>query len=86
MHLLCVPRWRNDRPFSDTPIVAVSLTRHPDEAHFLDAKVIAGFAYLPTLRLDEAQRVLTSLRRKRAGINPPDAISWPGQPQVAHLR
>ncbi len=40
------------------PMVAVSLTRRPNEVHLLDVNGIAGFLYLPTLHAGDAARVL----------------------------
>lgn len=50
--------WEHDPLLSRIPIVAVSLTRRPEEAHLRDVNGIAGFLYLPTLRMEDARRVL----------------------------
>jgi hypothetical protein len=50
--------WERDDLLRQTPIVAVSLTRRPNEMHLLDVNSIAGFLYLPTLRADDARRIL----------------------------
>jgi DNA-binding NarL/FixJ family response regulator len=50
--------WENDALLSRTPVVAVSMTRRPDEAHLLDVNGIGGFLYLPTLRREDALVVL----------------------------
>ena len=78
--------WEQDEILSTTPIIAVSLTRHPGEAHLNEATAIAGFLYLPTLQAEDAQRVLKSLPRRRGAITPPNVLSWPGQTQLAQLR
>jgi hypothetical protein len=69
--------WEEDPVLGQVPVIAVSLTRHPGEAHLLDVNGIAGFLYLPTLDPENAQRVLGAVRRKRAGINPPTPLPWP---------
>lgn len=50
--------WEDDAVLQQTPVVAVSLTRHSGEAHPLDANSIAGFLYLPLLQKTDAQRLL----------------------------
>ncbi len=67
--------WEADPVLGRVPVIAVSLTRHPGEAHLLDVNGIAGFLYLPTLDADDAHRVLGAVRRRRAGINPP-MLPW----------
>ncbi len=81
-----IERWEQDAVLANTPIIAVSLTRHPGEAHLNEATAIAGFLYLPTLQADDAQRVLQSLPRRRGAITPPNALPWPGQTQHVQLR
>jgi len=51
-------QWERDDVLARTPVVAVSLTRRPDEMHPLDVNGIGGFLYLPTLRAADAQRIL----------------------------
>jgi hypothetical protein len=45
---------------SKTPVIAVSLTRRPQEAHLLDVNGIGGFLYLPLLDGDSAMRVINA--------------------------
>jgi CheY-like chemotaxis protein len=71
-------RWERDPALSDVPLIAVSLTRHPGEAHLLDVNGIAGFLYLPTLEPEHAMRLLAAVRSRRKGINPPPVLPWPG--------
>lgn len=79
-------RWEKDPILSRIPLIAVSLTRHPGEAHLLDINGIAGFLYLPTLDRDDALRLLAAVRRKRGGVTLPDVLPWPGSRPVAQLR
>ncbi|HVX40913.1 MAG TPA: hypothetical protein VHB25_15190 [Gemmatimonadaceae bacterium] len=75
----CLSDWETDPVLASVPIIAVSMTRHPGEAHLLDVNGVAGFLYLPTLDLEHAQRVFASVRRKRnRGIHPPDTLPWSG--------
>lgn len=50
--------WEREPLLSHTPVVAVSLTRHAEELHLLDANGIAGFLYLPTLEQEPALKIL----------------------------
>jgi len=75
-----------DPALSGTPVIAVSLTRHPGEAHLLDANGISGFLYLPTLDPDDAHRVLTGACRQRAGVNPSDVLPWSATKSVEQMR
>ena len=50
--------WEGDAVLSNTPIVAVSLTRRPDEVHLLDVNGIAGFLYLPGMTRGDAMRMV----------------------------
>jgi DNA-binding NarL/FixJ family response regulator len=75
--------WESDPVLGGVPVIAVSLTRHPGEAHLMDVNGIAGFLYLPTLEPADALRVLSAVRRKRAAINPPIPLPWPGTTTVA---
>lgn len=74
--------WERDEALSRLPIVAVSLTRRPDEVHLLDVNNVAGFLYLPALEHDDAQRLLGALRRpevpelpRPAKRNTPESLS-----------
>ena len=53
--------WEQDPELARVPIVAVSLTRRPDEAHALDVNSVAGFVYLPSLEHDDGVRLLAAL-------------------------
>jgi len=83
--------WETDPVLSAVPVVAVSLTRHPGEAHLLDVNGIAGFLYLPTLDPEDAHRLLSGVRRTREkeSVTSPTSDSllpWPGTTPVAELR
>lgn len=55
--------WEHDAAFERVPVIAVSLTRRPEEMHLLDVNGIGGFLYLPTLDAQAALRVLEMTRR-----------------------
>jgi DNA-binding NarL/FixJ family response regulator len=50
--------WEANDLLSQTPVIAVSLTRHAEELHLLDVNGIAGFLYLPTLEQGPAMKIL----------------------------
>ena len=80
-------QWETDPVLEATPIIAVSLTREPGEAHLLETKGVAAFYYLPTLEPDEARQMLDAVRsQRRAIIPPPDALPWKGPKSVTELR
>ena len=50
--------WERHPVLASVPIFAVSLTRRPTEMNLLDVNGIAGSLYLPTLRAEDAARIL----------------------------
>src|SRR5581483_8292033 len=79
--------WEQTPTLAEIPLVAVSMTRQPGEAHLQDINGIAGFLYLPTLEPEDAQRVLAAIRRRRGGgINPPNVLPWTSATPVAPAR
>jgi hypothetical protein len=60
---IALDRWEHDASFARVPVLAVSLTRRPEEMHVLDVNGIGGFLYLPTLDPQAALRVLEMTRR-----------------------
>ena len=50
--------WEKDGLLSNTPVVAVSLTRQSEELHLFNSSGIAGFLYLPTLEETPALKIL----------------------------
>ena len=82
---LTTEAWEAHPLLSAVPVIAVSLTRHPGDAHLRDAVGVAGFLYLPTLELDAARAMLAALRPSDA-IRPPDALPWLGSTPATPLR
>lgn len=75
--------WERDPLLSRLPVIAVSLTRRPDEVHVLDVNGIAGFLYLPTIDREQALRVLAAAASwRRRGVSAPTSLPWPA-PRVA---
>ncbi len=56
--------WENDPAVSNVPILAVSLTRRPEEVHLLDVNNVAGFLYLPSLEQEDGVRLIAALGRR----------------------
>src|SRR5215831_15489094 len=77
--------WSANPTLARRPMIAVSLTRHPGEAHLADADRISGFLYLPTLEPEHAQRLLAAIRRRRGAIQPPNILPWPAQTTLSPL-
>jgi DNA-binding NarL/FixJ family response regulator len=63
--------WEANDLLSQTPVIAVSLTRHAEELHLLDVNGIAGFLYLPTLEHAPAMKILqAAASRSRFRLSP----------------
>ena len=60
---LSLEGWEEDELLSRMPVIAVSLTRRPHEAHLLDVNGIGGFLYLPLLDRDASVRIITAAAR-----------------------
>jgi DNA-binding NarL/FixJ family response regulator len=70
--------WERDPLLSRLPVIAVSLTRRPEEVHLLDVNGIAGFLYLPTLEREQALKVLGAAASwRRAAVIAPESLPWP---------
>jgi hypothetical protein len=60
---ISLDEWEREAAFARVPVLAVSLTRRPEEMQLLDVNGIGGFLYLPTLDSGAALRVLEMTRR-----------------------
>ena len=70
--------WERDPLLSRLPVIAVSLTRRPEEVNLLDVNGIAGFLYLPTLKRERALQMLSAAASwRRAGATAPSSLPWP---------
>lgn len=52
--------WEKDELLCRMPVIAISLTRRPHEAHLLDVNGIGGFLYLPSLDPESAMRIIAA--------------------------
>lgn len=68
--------WASDPVLRGIPVVAVSLSRRPDEAILMDPCVVVGALYLPSLEPEVARALLERAQRERPGVQAPrDAFS-----------
>jgi hypothetical protein len=65
--------WSTAAAFSDIPLVAVSLTRRPEELPPLEMLGVAGVLYLPGLDANQMRVLLGGAHRSR-GVSPP--VGW----------
>ena len=78
--------WERDPLLSRLPVIAVSLTRRPEEVHLMDVNGIAGFLYLPTLERDQALQMLSAAASwRRAGVTSPASLPFPGGSRSARI-
>jgi DNA-binding response OmpR family regulator len=68
--------WERDVLLSHTPVIAVSLTRRPEDVHLLDVNDIAGALYLPQLDADMARRVLAGIPRASRSASGGPSPAW----------
>lgn len=67
--------WERDVVLGAVPIIAVSLTRRPEEAHLMDTNGIAGFLYLPIIDEGAVARIVHAATAR--SIRPPiNAFRW----------
>ena len=66
--LATAPRheWQRESDHDRLPIVAVSLTRRPEEAHLVDGRAIAGFLYLPAVDSAAVERTVVDATTRSA--------------------
>jgi hypothetical protein len=79
-----IERWEQDELLARRPVIAVSLTRRPEEQHLLDVNCIAGCLYLPTLAATDARTVLAAACRRVPDFSlGSTARDWPRVPGAA---
>lgn len=76
--------WSTHPLLSSFPVIAVSFTRHPGDAHLRGSPGLAAFFYLPTLEPDVARATFAAISRRRARGS--DALPWLGNSPVAPQR
>lgn len=69
--------WESDPRLAKLPLIAVSLTRRPEDVAVQDGGPVAGFLYLPTLDRADALRLIAAACRE-SRIVPPAPLPWPG--------
>jgi DNA-binding NarL/FixJ family response regulator len=70
--------WERDPLLSRLPVIAVSLTRRPEEIHLVDINGIAGFLYLPTLEPEQALQMLSAAASwRRVAVAAPASLPFP---------
>jgi hypothetical protein len=70
--------WESDPLLAEVPIIAVSLTRRPEEAHLVDTNNgIAGFLYLPLVDDGDAVRMVKAACARGGVRAPHGAFRWP---------
>jgi hypothetical protein len=62
--------WAVDPALVDVPVIAVSLTRRPDDASPMESTGQPGVAYLPSLDTQRAAALLAALPRPRGVAAP----------------
>jgi hypothetical protein len=65
--------WSVDRSMADIPLLAVSLTRRPEELPPIELLGVAGVLYLPALDATQMKALLAGAHRRR-GVTPP--VDW----------
>ena len=65
--------WTTEPALADVPVLAVSLTRRPEESTPVDVRGVAAVIYLPALEKEQAASLLAGLHRPR-GVTAP--ASW----------
>jgi hypothetical protein len=65
--------WAAERNIGDVPLLAVSLTRRPEDLPPVEMLGVAGVLYLPAIERSQMQALLAGAHRPR-GVMPP--IGW----------
>ena len=73
--------WSRDDALQDVPVLAVSLTRRPEEYTSAELSGIAGVIYLPKLKAGEAMALLQGACRPR-GVDAPTSAHATASQQV----
>lgn len=79
---LSLEGWEKDELVSRMPVIAVSLTRRPYEAHLLDVNGIGGCLYLPVLDPATAMRIITAAAKGSRSLYVPAPVTTSPVEQV----
>jgi hypothetical protein len=77
--------WSTAPSVSEVPLIAVSLTRRPEDLPPLELLGVAGVLYLPALERDQVWSLLSGAHRRR-GVAPPIGWQPPLGPQSVSTR
>ena len=77
--------WAMDSRMNEVPLLAVSLTRRPEELPPVELLGVAGVLYLPTLERAQILGLLAGAHRRR-GVVPPIGWTPPVGPQTITTR
>jgi hypothetical protein len=77
--------WASAPMLNDVPLIAVSLTRRPEELPPLELVGVAGVLYLPALERDQVHALLAGAHQRR-GVAPPIGWQPPLVPQSISAR
>lgn len=76
--------WSRESVLSGVPVLAVSLTRRPEESIPAELCGLAGVIYLPSLDRSSVIALLDGARRPRGVDVPQDALPGSRQPVALH--
>jgi hypothetical protein len=77
--------WSVDHSIADVPLLAVSLTRRPEDLPPVELLGVAGVLYLPALEAGQMKKLLAGAHRRR-GVMPPSDWQSPLVPQPFSAR
>jgi hypothetical protein len=77
--------WAAAPALGEVPLIAVSLTRRPEDLPPLELVGVAGVLYLPALERDQVSALLAGAHRRR-GVAPPIGWQPPLNPQSISTR
>jgi hypothetical protein len=77
--------WAREPSLVDVPLLAVSLTRRPEELPPVELLGVSGVLYLPALDREQALKLLAGADRRR-GVAPPVGWMPPVAPQPLPAR
>jgi chemotaxis response regulator CheB len=75
--------WATDPTLGQVPVLAVSLTRGPEESTPVELYGLAAVIYLPSIEREQLMALLAGLRRPR-GVTTPPAWQMPAPAASVH--
>ena len=76
--------WAADPALSQVPVLAVSLTRRPEEFTSAELSGLAAVIYLPSIEREQIMALLAGLHRPR-GVTAPPAWRLPAPATSVHI-